>query len=437
MIMIQRSIQINYKMISLLAFFLISCGGGGGSSSSASNSTGNFINSPTKGIKYTASPSGLSGTTDADGSFSYRVGDTVTFSLDLGAQTLILGSTTNPSATTSVLSLAVPNGGDPIAVAQVLETLDKSSVDGKMDVSGISLNAGAALTAIATALTSSSVSSVNIQAIATAVQAALPAGITLKYGTVGVTQNNALSNLAKNPANQVLVEAKIKDMPNDGSTLVGIQDKPAFTSWIIKNNGQTEYQNMFGNILSVGGLTYSFKAPYTSNQDWQSSGTYTLNNGNKNGAWTGANSQGVGTFETKSSDSTSYVIRYTNTTSGETGSISGTFLFPLTLNDVKSKTFTIYGNCNGSNSTVTINSSGVSTDTCSGSSANGATWANGPYTNTLQYTETNGTRHYIGLTRLNLNGGQGNLPTDAVGTFVDISNENFKAQVRQTGFKVN
>lgn len=423
-----------FKLTAVLALLsLVSCGGGG--SSSASNSTGTFVNSPTKGIKYSASPSGLSGTTDADGTFSYRSGDTVTFSLDLGAQTLTLGSTSSPAAATSILSLTVPNGGDPVAVAQVLETLDKSSVDGKMDVSGITLTAGAALTAISSALSSTSVSAANIAAIATAVQAALPAGVALKYGTVGVSQNDALSNLAKNPANQSLVETKIKDLPNDGSTMLSVQDKPAFTSWVIKKNGQTSYQSLFGNILSTG-LTFSFKAPYDVTHDWISTGTYTLSNGNKNGSYTDSD-QKVGSFEMKSSDTNSFVIRYTNSTNAESGSISGTYLLPVSLNDIKSKTYTLYGTCNGSDSTVTINASGVSTDSCSGSTANGATWANGPFTNTLQYTETNGKRHYLGITRLNKNGQVGNLPSTSTGTLIEITSDNFNSQARQSAFKVN
>ncbi|MEY3653269.1 MAG: hypothetical protein RL739_1439, partial [Pseudomonadota bacterium] len=68
---------------------------------------------------------------------------------------------------------------------------------------------------------------------------------------------------------------------------------------------------------------------------------------------------------------------------------------------------------------------------------NGATFSAGPYTNTLQFVETNGNRHYLGITRLNKNGGAGNLPTGALGTFMDISNTNYLKQNDAISFKVN
>ena len=90
-----------FTFIAVLAL-LTACGGGGGGGgggdSTVATSSGVFVNSPTKGIKYSASPSGLTGTTDENGSYSYKAGDTVTFSLDLGASTVTLGSTASPSA---------------------------------------------------------------------------------------------------------------------------------------------------------------------------------------------------------------------------------------------------------------------------------------------------------------------------------------------------
>lgn len=416
---------------------LANCGGGGGGGDVATSS-GTFINSPTKGIKYSASPSGLSGTTDADGTYSYKAGDTVTFSLDLGASTITLGSTTNPSSSTSVLSLSVPNGGDPVAVAQVLETLDKSSVDGKMDVSGISLSAGAVLTAITNAVKTTSVSAADIGTIATGVQTALTASSsgTLKYGTTGVTENDAYSNLAKNPANQSLVETKIQNKSYDGSsTILDIQDKPAFTSWIIKQGSSTSYYSRYG-LLASTGLTYDFKFPYDATHDGRANGTYVLANSNRNGTFTTSDSQS-GVFSIKSGDTKSFTMTYSNTTSGETGVFTAIYLLPLTLNDVKNKSYLIYGGCaDGSTNTVTINSSAVASASCS-SDVNGATWSAGPFTNTLQYTEASGARHYIGLTRLNKNGGNGNLPSGATGSFMNVSSTNYSTQPTPVGFKVN
>ena len=434
-----KSLSVGLAVI-FSSLFLVACGGGGSGGSSNTTSSGSFINSPTQGIRYSASPSGLSGTTDENGTYSYISGDTVTFSLDLGASLVTLGSTSSPSASTSVLSLTVPNGGDPLAVAQILETLDKSTRDGRMNVSGISLNAGVVLTAITNALQTTSVSAVNIATIATGVQAALTAAGagTLKYGTTGVTQNVALTNLSKNSANQSLVESKIQNSSYDGtSTLINIQDKPAFTNWISKSGSTTTFIARFGVITSAG-LTYDFKAP-TPSGDSRTFGTYVLSNANKNGSYTGSAGglSDSGLFAIKSSDSTSFSITYQNNTSGETGAMTGTYLLPLTLNDIKNKSFIIYGGCsNGTDNTITISNLGVASDICNGD-AKGATFVAGPFTNTLQYTETNGTKHYIGLTRLDKKGGTGNLPSGAVGAFMNISSSNYLAQPSAISFTVN
>ena len=68
-----------FTFIAVLAL-LTACGGGGGGDSTVATSSGVFVNSPTKGITYFASPSGLTGTTDENGTYSYKSGDTVTFS---------------------------------------------------------------------------------------------------------------------------------------------------------------------------------------------------------------------------------------------------------------------------------------------------------------------------------------------------------------------
>lgn len=426
------------KNLSLLSLAILSACGGGGGGSVVETSTGTFVNSPTKGIKYSSSPSGLSGTTDADGSYSYKAGDVVTFSLDLGSSSVTLGSTSSPSATTSVLSLTVPNGGDALAVAQILETLDKSSIDGKMDVGGISLSSGAVVTAIINALKTASVSSADIGAIATGVQTVMTASNSgsLKYGVAGVSQTEAFSNLSKNPANQSLVETKIQNISYDGiTTVLDIQDKTAFTNWIIKEGNKTSFYSRFG-LLASSGLSYEFRSPYDNSQDERPNGTYVLGNSNRNGTWTG-NDGSSGVFSLKTGDSKSYSMTYTNPSNNETGAITAAYLLPMSLSDILSKSFIIYGGCsNGADNTVTINNSGIASASCD-SDVNGSTWAAGPFTNTLKYTETNGSRHYIGLTRLDKKGGNGNLPSGAVGAFMNISKSNYSKQPTGVGFKVN
>ena len=430
--------RLRLASLTLLAL-LTACGGGGGGGGSTT-STGSFINSPTKGITYSASPSGLTGTTDENGTYSYQAGDTVTFTLNLGASTVTLGSTANPSATTSILSLSVPNGGDPVAVAQVLETLDKGSADGKMDVSGISLPEGSTLTAITNAVKSASVTSADIASIAAGVQTVLTNANTgtLKYGATGVSLNDALNNLSKNSANQSLVETKIQNLAYDGtSTMLNVQDKPAFTNWIVKKGSTVEFTSRFG-LISSDTLTYNYKNIYDKTTDLIVTGTYVLSDGNRTGTWAdGSGSNDTGTFTMTSGDEKSFAMKYRNTVTGETGAISGTYLQTVTINDVKGKSFTIYKGCsNGSDNTVTISNTGAASDTC-GSNVNGATFSAGPYTNTLKFVETSGNRHYLGITRLNKNGGVGNLPAGALGTFMDISNTNYQKQNDAVSFKVN
>ena len=428
-----------FTFIAVLAL-LTACGGGGGGDSTVATSSGVFVNSPTKGIKYLASPSGLTGTTDENGTYSYKAGDTVTFSLDLGGSTVTLGSTSSPSATTSILALTVPNGGDPVAVAQVLETLDKSTADGKMDVSGITLSTGTTLTAITNALKTSSVTSTDIATIAAGVQTALTstnAG-TLKYGSTGVTQNDALTNLSKNSANQSLVETKIKNMTYDGSsTVLNMQDKPAFTNWIVKKGTVVEFTSRFG-VLASSPLTYNFKSIYDRTPDYSVGGSYSLSSDSRTGTWVDSATTGsTGTFKMTAGDTKSFALVYANSATAETGSITGTYLQPVTINDVKGKSFTIYKGCsNGNDNTVTISSTGAASDTC-GANVNGAVFSAGPYTNTLQFVETSGVRHYLGITRLNKGSGTGNLPTGALGTFMDISSTNYQKQNDAVSFKVN
>jgi hypothetical protein len=60
------------------------CGGGGGGNDTPQPTPplqGVFVDSPVQGLGYTATPSGLTGVTDARGQFNYRAGDRITFLL--------------------------------------------------------------------------------------------------------------------------------------------------------------------------------------------------------------------------------------------------------------------------------------------------------------------------------------------------------------------
>ncbi len=139
---------IKHYLIILFSISIAACSGGGSTSSStptAPNSTsltGNFVDAPLKGVQYTATPSGLSGITDANGNYTYQAGDTVTFSIPNAAGLAVqLGSTTpttptsGGNATTFVLNM--PNGNQ---IAQVAQALNHSTSANTLDLSGISLN---------------------------------------------------------------------------------------------------------------------------------------------------------------------------------------------------------------------------------------------------------------------------------------------------------
>lgn len=77
-------------LVAVAAISVTACGGGGSdtvypskksTSPSSSASTGVLSDSAVAGVAYLASPSGRSGTTNANGEFSYLPGDTVTFTL--------------------------------------------------------------------------------------------------------------------------------------------------------------------------------------------------------------------------------------------------------------------------------------------------------------------------------------------------------------------
>ena len=144
-----KTIRIALNSITLS--LLVACGGGGGGGNVIGDSgspavvasqtlTGVFVDAPTKGLAYTALPSGLSGVTDVDGKFKYRDGDKVSFKItttggDINIGTILMSVPTNGDAVVSVLSL--PNGQ---ASAQILQTLNKGN-SANIDVSNVNLSA--------------------------------------------------------------------------------------------------------------------------------------------------------------------------------------------------------------------------------------------------------------------------------------------------------
>jgi hypothetical protein len=117
---------------------LAACGGGGGGGGGSTTYSGVYFDTEVKGLTYTASPSTLSGTTDGTGAFSFKDGDTVTFSIKAQNGSLVNVGSITPSAPTTgskvVSVLSIPNG---LAIAQVLQSLSTSG--NSLDVSSVSL----------------------------------------------------------------------------------------------------------------------------------------------------------------------------------------------------------------------------------------------------------------------------------------------------------
>jgi hypothetical protein len=99
-------------------------GAGGGTPVAAPTLTGTFVDAPVAGLPY-ATSSGLGGTTNAQGQFSYRSGDTVTFSY---GQNVVAPIPAAPQVTpwTMFVGLNSPDPADPrwINLARLLQTFN-------------------------------------------------------------------------------------------------------------------------------------------------------------------------------------------------------------------------------------------------------------------------------------------------------------------------
>lgn len=99
------------------ASLIASCGGGGGGGTTTSTLQGQFVDAPVAGLEYSTS-SGITGVTDADGYFSYREGDTVTFKIGK----MILGDAKGNDKVTPTV-LYVDEITDPNLLQQKVNTV--------------------------------------------------------------------------------------------------------------------------------------------------------------------------------------------------------------------------------------------------------------------------------------------------------------------------
>ena len=131
-----NNLKINLIYL-VLSLTLMACGGGGGGGGSTGNSTdpvletspdttsilrGVFIDSPVEGLRYSTET--LSGYTDSQGAFNYRLNETVTFSIGnlefgsaVGAAVITPLTLTGETDLSNISSQAVN-------IARILQTLD-------------------------------------------------------------------------------------------------------------------------------------------------------------------------------------------------------------------------------------------------------------------------------------------------------------------------
>ena len=126
-------------------------GGGGGGGGTTSN-TGIFLDSPVQGLKYTTSPSNLTGTTNAAGEYSYRTGDTVTFAVgDLVLGTVTAQGTVTPLTVAQALTATTSSDLETTTI-NLLAFLQSLDADGNAD-NGITV-----ATVVANAMTTNAIS---------------------------------------------------------------------------------------------------------------------------------------------------------------------------------------------------------------------------------------------------------------------------------------
>ncbi len=113
------------------SMLLIGCGKGTSSSSGSGGSStlsGTFVDAPVAGLYYETT-SGLKGTTDSNGKFKYKIGDTVTFKL--GSLSLGKGKA---KAVITPYDLADNNATLAINIALILQNFDSNRNDKILDL---------------------------------------------------------------------------------------------------------------------------------------------------------------------------------------------------------------------------------------------------------------------------------------------------------------
>jgi hypothetical protein len=123
-----RKVGLSLVLASSMLLFN-ACGNGGSTTPTAKDVKGQFIDAPVSGLKYECDKSGLKGETNANGEYTCKEGDTVSFF----AGKYKIGSTTASTGITTPYSLYPKDVQSAVNVAQLLQTLD-SDGDGVITI---------------------------------------------------------------------------------------------------------------------------------------------------------------------------------------------------------------------------------------------------------------------------------------------------------------
>lgn len=410
-----------------LLLILTSCGGGGSGVNSIQNISqplvSVFVNAPAKGIRFNTS-SGLNGVTNANGEFNYRIGDVVEFSLELGGDKVVIGSTNFSSiqAETSVLALT-GTGINSLAVSQVLQTLDIGSIVGKMDFTGLTLPAGTRAI-IKEALVSTGAASSRVANIASEL---ISHGYIPKNGANGVNTAEAITRLSTQTANQHYLSELVTTIPEDSTPLSVIFDKTFF----IISNHTTSQGSYTESGFHFAGSNGTF---YEQHPNHSTLGTYVVSADGKTGSFILSNNNANhGTYRIKVGNDYTYFLDVQIQDELD-GFITGTIVSDLDIADLFGKTLVIKNGCSaGVDATYSVANDGVWINSCGSTgkfkeinSADPTQFCNTttggfrrPIPNTLCFeNHTNDTNSMVAITKGSLKNGNGS------GVLVRVYSEN-------------
>jgi hypothetical protein len=207
----------------IAAMALAACGGGGGGGTAdTATATGTLTDAQVQGVSYSAAPSGVSGVTNAQGEYSYRTGDTVTFRLG----TLTLGSVVASFANRVVTPIDLAGADNDDRLSNLLVLLQSLDADGD-PANGIVIPSAAAAAVTTDVNLNAEPADFADASTNPALQAAMSAGgITTPIRSVEAAQAHFKEQGLKLLSSQIWVAyddetAALLRVAEDGSYLVG------------------------------------------------------------------------------------------------------------------------------------------------------------------------------------------------------------------------